>query len=273
MIVWADGRMVAPDAAIAPANDHGLLVGDGVFESLRVEGGVVFALERHLRRLQRGAGVIGLDVDVDFVRAGIAAVVGNGLADPGRLRVTVTSGSGPLGSVRGAGPALVTVIGAPLAASRPVADVVVVDWPRNERSPLAGVKSTSYVENVLALDIARDRGADEAVFANTSGGLCEGAGSNVFVAIEGRLVTPPLSAGCLAGVTREIVCEIVDVIELPIRIDALAAADEAFLTSAARRVQPIASVDGRPLPQCPGPLTRAAADAFARYCEDARAGA
>jgi branched-chain amino acid aminotransferase len=95
VIVWADGQFVAPDAPIARADDHGVLVGDGVFESLRVEGGVVFALDRHLRRLALGAAVIGLEVDVDRVRAGVAAVVGHGLADPGRLRVTITSGPGP----------------------------------------------------------------------------------------------------------------------------------------------------------------------------------
>jgi branched-chain amino acid aminotransferase len=157
----------------------------------------------------------------------------------------------------------VSVIGAPLAPPAPIANVVLAPWPRNERSPLAGVKSTSYAENVLALALAHDSGADEAVFANTAGNLCEGTGTNVFVAVDGRLVTPPLSAGCLAGVTREIVCELVDVDVRDVPIDALRTATEAFLTSTSRRVQPIATVDGRDLPRCPGPLTMAAADALA----------
>jgi branched-chain amino acid aminotransferase len=146
-----------------------------------------------------------------------------------------------------------------------VANVVVAPWPRNERSPLAGVKSTSYAENVLALAAAQRDGADEAVFANTAGNLCEGTGTNVFVAVAGRLVTPPLSAGCLAGVTREIVCELVDVEVRDLPIDALRSATEAFLTSTSRRVQPIARVDGRVLTACPGPLTTAAAEALARH--------
>jgi branched-chain amino acid aminotransferase len=267
VIAWVDGRFVRPDEHAFAVTDHGLLVGDGVFESVRVDRGVAFSLDRHLVRLQRSADALRLPLDLERVEAGVDAVLGQDLPDPARLRITVTSGPGPLGSARGDGPPVVAVIGAALVPARPVADVVLVDWPRNERSPLAGVKSTSYVENVLALAIARDRGADEALFANTVGNLCEGTGSNVFVVVDGRLVTPPLAAGCLAGVTREILCELVDVVEADITVDELRRTDEAFLTATTRRVQPIASVDGRALPRCPGPLTRAAADAFARYCD------
>jgi branched-chain amino acid aminotransferase len=266
VIVWVDGRFVRPDEHALAATDHGVLVGDGVFESVRVDHGVAFSLDRHLARLQRSADALRLPFDLARVEEGVDAVLGMDLPDPARLRITVTSGPGPLGSARGDGPPVVSVIGAALVPARPVADVVVVDWPRNERSPLAGVKSTSYVENVLALAIARERGADEALFANTVGNLCEGTGSNVFVALDGRLVTPPLSAGCLAGVTRELLCELVDVVEADLTVDQLRRADEAFLTATTRRVQPIASVDGHRLPACPGPLTRAAAAAFARRC-------
>jgi len=110
--------------------------------------------------------------------------------------------------------------------------------------------------------MARDAGADEAIFGNLAGNLCEGTGTNVFVGVDGRLVTPPLSAGCLAGVTRELLLEVVDVAEEDLPLSALASADEAFLTSSTRDVQPIRAVDGRVLPSCPGPLTTGAADAF-----------
>jgi branched-chain amino acid aminotransferase len=266
VIVWVDGRFVRPDEHAIAATDHGVLVGDGVFESVRVDRGVAFELDRHLTRLQRSADTLRLPLDRSRVEDGVDAVLGMDLPDPARLRITVTSGVGPLGSARGDGPPVVSVIGAALVPARPVADVVIVDWPRNERSPLAGVKATSYVENVLALTIAREHGADEALFANTVGNLCEGTGSNVFVGVDGHLVTPPLSAGCLAGVTREILGELVDVVEADVSVDDLRRADEAFLTATTRRVQPIVTIDGRALPHCPGPLTRAAAAAFARHC-------
>jgi branched-chain amino acid aminotransferase len=143
--------------------------------------------------------------------------------------------------------------------------VVTVPWVRNERSPVAGAKTTSYAENVVALAEAHRQGAAEAILANTVGALCEGTGSNVFVASGGRLRTPSLATGCLAGVTRELLLEVIDVEEVEtLTLDDLRGADEAFLTSSTRDVQPIAEVDGRLLPApLPGPLTRAAADAFA----------
>jgi branched-chain amino acid aminotransferase len=265
MIVWVDGRIVAPDEPVITALDHGLLVGDGLFESVRVDRGVPFELDRHLQRLVRGGRVLDLAVDIARVREGIAAVLRATSAPLARLRVTITSGPGPLGSTRGDARPTVTVILAPLRPLPSSAAVAIAQWPRNEHSPLAGVKSTSYAENVLALAAAHARGAAEAVFANTAGQLCEGTGSNVFVGIGGRLVTPPLSAGCLGGVTREILCELVDVVEEPIAIEAFAQADEAFLTSTTRRVQAVTAVDGRPLASCPGPLTAAAAAALAAY--------
>jgi branched-chain amino acid aminotransferase len=141
--------------------------------------------------------------------------------------------------------------------------VATVPWRRNEHSALAGVKSTSYADNVVALRAAEAAGADEAILANTAGLLCEGTGSNVFVGVGGRLVTPPLSSGCLGGVTRELLLEVADVAEEDLPLSALAGADEAFLTSSTRDVHPIETVDGRPLPHCPGPLTATARAAFA----------
>ena len=128
---------------------------------------------------------------------------------------------------------------------------------------MAGLKTTSYAENVVALAHATERGAGEALFANLAGNLCEGTGSNIFVGLGGRLVTPPLSSGCLAGITRELVLETTDAVEADVTMDDFAHADEAFLTSSTRDVQPISTVDGRALPECPGPLSMAATDAFA----------
>lgn len=263
-VVWIDGELLpAGEARISPF-DHALLTGDGVFETLRVYRSVPFAARRHLARLARSAAGLGLACPPpERVRGAMAAVIdANGLVE-GRLRVTLTGGVAPLGSARGESPPTLIVAGGPLEPPAPFVDVAVCPWPRNERSAVAGLKTVSYAENVVALAWARERGADEAIFANCAGSLCEGTGTNVFAVIDGRLVTPPLAAGCLAGVTRELVMELVEVEEADLPVVRLRDATEAFLTSSTREVQPIRAVDGHRLPDCPGPATRAAAEAFA----------
>jgi branched-chain amino acid aminotransferase len=262
---WVDGQVVPAEEARVSAFDHALLTGDGVFETLRVHRRNPFAATRHLERLRRSAEGMGLGCPAsEVLRRAMDEVVAAGNLDEGRLRITLTGGPSPLGSERGeAGPTLI-VAGASLPAWPPSTDVVVVPWPRNERGALTGLKTVSYGENVVALAYARERGAGEALFGNLVGNVCEGTGTNVFVGIGGRLLTPPLSAGCLAGVTRDLVIGLVDVVEEDVPLDALAGVEEAFLTSSTRDVQPVSALDGRPLSAVPGPLTRAAADAFAR---------
>jgi branched-subunit amino acid aminotransferase/4-amino-4-deoxychorismate lyase len=262
--VWVNGRLVPSGEPVFRADDHGVLVGDGVFETAKVVGGVPFALTRHLGRLRRSAGGLGLDLGLsdDELRAAVEAVISANGEGVGRLRMTVTGGPGPLGSARGEdGPTIVLATG-PASAWPPSTDVAVVPWPRNERSAVAGLKTISYAENVVALAHAHDQGAGEAIFSTLDTLLCEGTGSNVFVGLGGRLVTPPLSSGCLAGITRELVLEVTDAVEQDVTMSDFLAADEAFLTSSTRDVHPIASIDGQPLPACPGPLTTAAASAF-----------
>ena len=262
--VWVDGSLGDGAAACVSVFDHALLTGDGVFETLRVYDGVPFALRRHLERLARSAAGMRLPVpDPGVLREAVDSVVAaNGLTH-GRLRITVTGGPGPLGSDRGDARPTVIVAGAALPPWPPTTDVVVVPWPRNERGALVGLKTVSYGENVVALAYARDRGAGEAVFGDLAGNLCEGTGTNVFVGVGGRLVTPPLSSGCLPGVTRDLLLEELDVAEDDLPLPDLGAADEAFVSSSTREVQPIRAVDGRTLPESPGRLTQAAAGAFA----------
>jgi branched-chain amino acid aminotransferase len=269
MSVWVDGRMCGADEPAVSAFDHGLLTGDGVFETLKVYDGEVFAVRRHLERLAHSAAGLGLALrPAAELRAIIAEVVAANDVGDGRVRVTVTGGPAPLGSDRGdVGPTTI-VAAAPQAPWPDSAAVAVVPWPRNERGALSGLKTTSYGENVVALAWAKERGAGEAIFGNLAGNLCEGTGTNVFVGTGGRLVTPPLSAGCLAGVTRALVIELTGAAEEDLPVDALQRSDEAFLTSTTREVHPIAAVDGAPLPAAPGPLTRAAAEAFADLVRD-----
>ncbi len=266
MKVWVNGHLRDNDDSRVGAFDHGLTVGDGVFETVAVCGGRPLALTRHLERLVRSATALGLPPpETGALRAAVDEVVTAGGATDAVIRVVYTSGPGPLGSDRGDGMPTAAVLLGPLPDHPRITDVITVPWPRNERGALVGVKTTSYAENVLALAEARRHGASEAIFANTAGNLCEGSGTNVFLVDDGRLVTPPLSAGCLAGVTRSLIvrCCGLDVVERDVAITALAEAEEAFLTSATRNVQAIRAVDGGALPSCPGPLTQAAATAYA----------
>jgi branched-chain amino acid aminotransferase len=230
MKVWFDGALRETDAARVSVLDHGLTVGDGVFETVKAVDGRPFALTRHLERLTRSARGLGLpDPDLDEVRRACAAVLE---ADPvplGRLRITYTGGYGPLGSERGA---------------------------------LTGLKTTSYAENVVALAHAHRHGASEALFGNTAGRLCEGTGSNVFVVLDGEIHTPPVASGCLAGITRALTIEWTGAKETDLPLEVLREAEEVFLTSTLRDVQAVHRVDDRELPAAPGPVTAKAMRIF-----------
>jgi branched-chain amino acid aminotransferase len=270
VIVWVDGALLPEEEARISPFDHGLLTGDGVFETLRVYGGMPFAWTRHLRRLARSAD--GLDLALppsETLRRAADDVLAANRLEEARLRITVTGGPAPLGSDRGAGARPTVVVAAGTLADRPRATAVAtVGWSRNEGGALAGLKTTSYGENVRALAYAAARGAGEAVLPNTRGNLCEGTGTNVFLVRDGRLITPPESSGCLLGVTRGLILELAaglgcEVSEVDVPLSALATADEAFLTSSTREIQPISAVDGRPLPAAPGPVTARLGEAFA----------
>jgi branched-chain amino acid aminotransferase len=266
--LWVNGVLLpAEESRISPL-DHGLLTGDGVFETMRIYREEAFGARRHLARLRRSAEGLGLrPPDDSVVRSAMQSVIeANHLVD-GRIRVTLTGGVAPLSSVRGEGPPTLIVAAATMAPWQANIGVAVAPWPRNERGALAGIKSVSYAENVVALAWAAERGAGEAVFANTIGDLCEGTGTNVFCVLDGQLVTPPLASGCLAGVTRELVIELTGAREVNVPASRLAEATEAFVTSSTREVQPVRSVDGRQLSACPGPVTRTAAAAFSDLVE------
>ncbi|WP_377268291.1 aminotransferase class IV [Peterkaempfera sp. SMS 1(5)a] len=263
-MIWVNDSLVdAGDAAVSVL-DHGLTVGDGVFETLKVVDGGAFALTRHLERLARSAAGLGLpEIDQDLVRDACAQVLRANPLPFGRLRITCTGGLSPLGSDRGDAP-VTLVVAAGAATRRPdTTAVVTVEWTRNERSAISGLKSTSYAENVVALAHAHSRGASEALFGNTVGRLCEGTGSNVFVVRGGRLLTPPLDSGCLAGITRALVADWLDAEETDLPFSALQDSDEVFLTSSLRDVQAVDRIDGRPLPGAPGPVTAKAMAVFA----------
>lgn len=265
---WVDGRLVDPDAPQLQADDHGVLTGDGVFETMVVVGvagnRAAFAVGRHLRRLHRSAAAMELEVPYgdDELRGAIDGCL-QAAPGAGLVRLTVTSGGGPLSSVRGdrAGSVIVVAGDAPPAYQDGTA-VAMAPFPRNERGGTAGVKTTSYAENVLALRQARAKGATEAVFADTRGRVSEGTGTNIFWTDGTAIHTPPLDTGCLAGVTRELVMELVDVTETHMSVAELHRVPEAFLTSSTRGVQSIGRIDDTDLPVTDGELTQAAAGAL-----------
>lgn len=266
--VWVNGSIVGPDEPSLAALDHGVTVGDGAFETCKIVDGEIFATDRHLARLDRTLTGLGLPAaDRDVLRQGVDAVLADGETIPfGRLRYTVTGGPGPLGSDRGDHGMTYIVTAAEVAPFAPTTAVATVPWTRNERAATAGLKTTSYADNVIALAHAKGKGGTEAIFANTRGELCEGTGSNIFVVVDGVLRTPPLDSGCLAGITRELTIEWageagIEVVEEALPLDVLERAEEAFLTSTTRDVQPIHAVDGREL-AAPGPVTARVQQAF-----------
>ena len=252
--VWLDGRLVTPQAAGIDPRCRGLLFGMGIYETLAVRRGVPVALHPHLDRLAAGAAVLHLDVPPQAVLTDAITAVCRacGLAE---ARVRITLAAGPEGS----SPAAFCMITAvPLVPPKPSAAVITVPWRRNERSPLAGIKFTACPDNLLAQRAALAAGADEAVFFNTRDELCEGAFSNVFLVRSGTVITPPLSSGCLPGTTREIVLDHCRREPIPCEegtVTEVLPADEIFLTTSIRGIQPVHQFDGTSLP-APGPMTR-----------------
>jgi branched-chain amino acid aminotransferase len=258
MRAWVDGQLLHdPLTPAVTVADHGLTVGDAVFEAIKVVEGQPFALTRHLERLQRSAAGLGIGpVEDALLRRGVDAVLAGETIGLGRIRITVTGGPAPLGSGRGEAAPTVIVAAEEVPSFAESTRVITVPWPRNERGALAGLKTTSYAENVVALAEAHRCGASEAVFANTRGNLCEGTGTNVFYVVDGELRTPTLASGCLAGVTRALILEWYGGVEVDEPIEVVAQqASEVFLASTLRDAQAVVGWDGKDLPL--GPVTRA----------------
>jgi branched-chain amino acid aminotransferase len=267
--VWVNGERVDPTAPSIAALDHGVTVGDGAFETCKVLDGMPFALERHARRLDRSMSGLRLPAaDHGMIDAGIKDVLSGNPIPFGRLRYSVTGGVGPPGSDRGSSPLTYIVTAGPQRPNPDTAKLVITPWTRNERSATAGLKTTSYAENVVALAFAKQHGGVEALFANTVGNLCECTGSNVFVVLDGEILTPDLASGALAGVTRELVIawcreEGLTVRAEPLAMSILDQAQEVFITSSTKDVLGVHAIDHRLL-STHRPVTVRAAQIFAR---------
>lgn len=245
-----DGKVTPTAAATVPLKDDGLYRGDGAFEVIRLYEGRPFALEDHLERLQRSAGSIELEFDRAALEREIAALLEAAGAIDGQLRLIVTRGGRRISATEPLPPHAETVSLATISYSPSVI--------------LNGVKSLSYAANMQATRFAKGRGADEAVLVRPDGIVLEPPTSSIFwVSPEGGLRTPTLDNGVLESITRDRLIKALHVEHGEWPVDDLLAAHEAFLASTTREIQAVAAIDGRPLPEAPGPRTREAQEAFA----------
>jgi len=254
--VWLNDELVDAQKATVSVFDHGFTVGDGAFETLKVVNTQPVALTRHIKRLVHSLNTIGIEFDKeDLLKKAINEVISanKSLGEVMRMRITYTSGVGPLGSDRTKDNFTLVVAVSPESIWPDTALVITVSDPRNDKSILAGSKTTSYAQNAALLSVAKKQGAHEAIMPNTKGELCEGTGSNIFVVKDGQVMTPPLSGGCLGGITRALVIKWFDVKEVDLPMSVLRDVDEAFLTSSTRDIQPISKIDDRVL-VAPGPV-------------------
>lgn len=259
--VWVNG--VFSSSSTIPVSPYapGLTVGLGVFDSLCGYDGQPFDFPKHYKRLADGALKLGLEAPPQrqIYQALLGVMEKNGFTcGKCRLRITLLAGLSAQQNI-------VTVAAAPERA--PLSTCVTAEARVNEFSHLTGVKSTSYASNMIALQRALKAGADEAVMLNTRGLLCEGATSNIFLVKEGELLTPALESGCLPGVARNTVIELcgqlgIAVQQCALTLDDLQTAEEAFLTSSLREVQPIESLDGKVFPHILSDLTESLQAAY-----------
>jgi branched-chain amino acid aminotransferase len=250
-----DGRISSTAEATVPMKDDGLYRGDGAFEVIRLYTGRPFALGDHLDRLERSAAAIRLEFDRAALEREIDALLAEAGGPDGQLRLIVTRGGRRIAAVE------------PIPAHAETLSVATVAY-----SPsviLTGVKSLSYAANMQATRLAKERGADEAVLVQPDGIVLEPPTSAIFwVSPEGGLRTPALDVGVLESITRDRLVKALHVEEGAWPVADLRAAGEAFLASTTREIQAVSAIDGRELPEAPGPRTRDAQEAFAATLQD-----
>lgn len=258
--------MDAMDFAAAPT-DRGLTVGLGLFETILAIDGRPIALDRHLARFVAGCKRLGWETDVSGMGELMVELVRRNDLTHGRARVrlAISGGSGNVQCLALGVDHVVWMIALPVALPPLSSTANLSPWPRNERSPLAGLKCASYAENLIALEHANRLGFEETVFLNTAGHVCEAATSNLFLVKEGKIITPSLESGCLPGVMRSLAIELAAELgmvchERAVDRGELHDAEELFLTSAIRGIMGLERFESRVL--VPGPVTMRLRDAW-----------
>jgi branched-chain amino acid aminotransferase len=253
MLASVDGAIGSADAARIPVTDEGLLRGDGAFEATRLYGGRPFALEDHLARLQRSCAGLRLEFDLEALRAEIAALVEAAGPIEGVLRIVLTRGGRRIAIIQ------------PLPRVPTVARLATIRYAPNR--VLDGLKSLSYAGNMLAKRLAVEAGCDDALLVAPHGRVLEAPTASFFWVRDGELLTPPLEDRILASITRAKVIAGMGAAEEPCTLEDLQNAQEAFLASSVREVQPLAAIDELRLPAAPGPVTLRAQATLARTIE------
>jgi len=264
---WVNGLRANPDAPALSVSDRGFTLADGCFETMRAYRGVIFCLDAHMARLSVTAARLGIPVPPHLEQTVAAATreLRAARADAS-VRLTMSRGTGAgVAAPSGVVPTTVLLIGrlpaVPATLATTGITARIASGRRNEYAPSAGLKTLSYTDTVLALTEARDHGADDALFLDTAGHLCEGTSSNLFLVAGGIVRTPPRSCGILPGITRQTVLGILESMgiaadEAPIPPGELDAADEVFLTSSVREIAPVTRIGERRVGSGrPGPLT------------------
>lgn len=259
--VYLDGAFLPSGQARIPVEDGALLYGRGAFETFRARRGTVYLLERHYARLKASAEAVGIPVPLTLpeLRAAVQELTERCGLEDARVRLTLTAGP------EGRGPCLFILAWPatdyPEQVYKEGISALVARARRNETSPLCRVKTLNYLDNLLAREEARRRGAQEAIFLNTRGLLADGSATSLFVVREDGLLTPPVEDGALPGVTRSAVMDLaraadIDIREASLTLEDLQSAQEAFLTNAVGGVMPLTSIEGTQIGSGrPGPLT------------------
>lgn len=276
-MIWMDGALVPEDQAKVSVFDHGLLYGDGVFEGIRVYHGMVFRLDEHIARLENSAKAIMLDIQMtheELCEAILEICRANGISD-GYIRLVVTRGVGDLGlDPRKCPKPTVFIIAASIALYPPELyetglSLITCATRRNATDACdPGVKSLNYLNNILAKIECNLAGVPEGIMLTREGMVSECTGDNIFLLSGGTLVTPPVSAGILNGVTRQVVLRIARELDIPneermFPVAAVHTADECFLTGSAAELVPVVQVDGRMIGDGkPGAVTKRLLDGY-----------
>jgi branched-chain amino acid aminotransferase len=226
-----DGEIMLAAEAMIPVTDDGLIRGDGAFEVIRVYDGTAYAMDEHLARLDRSAANLRLAVDLEAVRADAGRLLAHAGSGPDHqcLRVVITRGGRRL------------MLTEPLSPMPDQARLMSVVY--SPTRILDGIKSLSYAANMLASRLAREQGFDEALLVTPHGRVLEAPTSSIFWVEGEQLLTPPLDDHILASITRALVIDVCGALQQPLTLDQLARADEVFLASTVREVQPVVAVD------------------------------
>ena len=286
--VYLNGRLVPRFEARLSPFDHGFLYGYGLFETMRAYDGHIFRLDSHITRLRCSAESIGLTHSILTTEEGkqslkaacLATLEANELKDA-RIRLTVSAGEGDMTPDPGTCSSPTILITARSLVPLPPEKyetgfrATVSFLRRNTQSPLSRLKSTCYMENVLARTTARTAGYDEAIFLNEQGYLAEGSMTNIFLVSHGQLITPCFESGVLPGITRDAVLDIartsnIKATERWVELNELVEAEEAFLTNSILELMPLVTLEGRPIGSSrPGKLTKDLLFAYRKLVDEA----